>query len=138
MAGERGWDVWLKCVDGRSGFRLDLWGSFMASPSGGAYGKADKRGGGVSSQEAASTALPLAVLLTVFFLEKGPGPVMWCILAFWSFQLLAARGLCRESGKVRQALENRDLEEARKQVSMIVGRDTSVLDQAGIARAAVS
>ena len=84
-----------------------------------------------------STALPLAVLLAVFFLEKGPGPVMWCILAFWSFQLLAARGLCRESGKVRKALENRDLEEARKQVSMIVGRDTSVLDQAGIARAAV-
>ncbi len=84
-----------------------------------------------------STALPLAVLLAVFFLEKEPGPVMWCILAFWSFQLLAARGLCRESGKVRKALENRDLEEARKQVSMIVGRDTSVLDQAGIARAAV-
>lgn len=51
--------------------------------------------------------------------------------------LVAARCLCSESTKVRRALENGDVEGARKAVSMIVGRDTSVLDADGIARAAV-
>lgn len=51
--------------------------------------------------------------------------------------LLAARCLTVESGKVQRALERGDVEGARKAVSMIVGRDTSVLDEKGIARAAV-
>ncbi len=51
--------------------------------------------------------------------------------------LIAARCLTVESGKVRRALERGDVEGARKAVSMIVGRDTSVLDGKGIARAAV-
>lgn len=51
--------------------------------------------------------------------------------------LIAARCLTVESGKVRRALESGDVEGARKAVSMIVGRDTSVLDDKGIARAAV-
>lgn len=51
--------------------------------------------------------------------------------------LIAARSLCYESTKVRKALESGDVEAARKAVSMIVGRDTSVLDDKGIARAAV-
>ena len=51
--------------------------------------------------------------------------------------LIAARSLCYESTKVRRALENGDVEAARKAVAMIVGRDTAVLDDKGIARAAV-
>ena len=51
--------------------------------------------------------------------------------------LIAARSLCYESTKVRRALEKNDVEAARQAVSMIVGRDTSVLDDRGIARAAV-
>ena len=47
--------------------------------------------------------------------------------------LLAARSL----RDVYYSLRNGDVEEARRNVSMIVGRDTSVLDAQGIARAAV-
>ena len=39
--------------------------------------------------------------------------------------------------KVCRSLESGDVEGARNQVSMIVGRDTAVLDSAGIARAAI-
>ncbi|WP_407408104.1 adenosylcobinamide-phosphate synthase CbiB [Enterocloster sp.] len=52
-------------------------------------------------------------------------------------QLLAARSLQTESMKVCSALKEGDIEKARKAVSMIVGRDTAVLDRDGIARAAV-
>ena len=55
---------------------------------------------------------------------------------FW-YQLLAAKSLCVESMKVCKELKKGDTEGARKAVSMIVGRDTSVLDTAGITRAAV-
>ena len=53
------------------------------------------------------------------------------------YQLLAARSLRDESVKVYHALKTGTLEEARQAVSMIVGRDTSVLNEAGVARAAV-
>lgn len=51
--------------------------------------------------------------------------------------LLAARNLRDESMKVCRAAEDGDIEGARKAVSMIVGRDTDVLDRDGILRAAV-
>ena len=51
--------------------------------------------------------------------------------------MLAARCLHDESMKVYKAFQNHDTESARKAVSMIVGRDTDVLDEAGIIRAAV-
>ena len=53
------------------------------------------------------------------------------------FQLLATRSLKGESMKVYKALKAGDLEGARYAVSMIVGRDTQSLDEAGVARAAV-
>ena len=53
------------------------------------------------------------------------------------YQLLATRSLRGESMKVYQALKAGDLEGARHAVSMIVGRDTQRLDEAGVARAAV-
>ncbi len=53
------------------------------------------------------------------------------------YQLLATRSLKGESMKVYQALKAGDLEGARHAVSMIVGRDTQRLDEAGVARAAV-
>ncbi|MDO5350874.1 MAG: adenosylcobinamide-phosphate synthase CbiB [Lachnospiraceae bacterium] len=84
-----------------------------------------------------SVAVPGLILLAVSRLEKGQGPITWCLTAFWSFQLLAAKSLYQESGKVRKALEASDREQARQCVSMIVGRDTEHLDEAGIARAAV-
>ncbi len=45
--------------------------------------------------------------------------------------------LIKEGQKVQRALEKGDTEGARYAVSMIVGRDTDVLDEDGIARAAV-
>lgn len=53
------------------------------------------------------------------------------------YQMLSMKCLKTESMKVYQALQAGDMEQARKEVSMIVGRDTERLDEAGIARAAV-
>ena len=50
---------------------------------------------------------------------------------------LAAKSLKVESMKVYDALENEGLEAGRPAVSMIVGRDTDCLDEAGVIRAAV-
>ena len=56
-------------------------------------------------------------------------------LLYW--QCLAARSLQAESRQVYTALRRGTLAEARYAVSRIVGRDTDVLDEAGVARAAV-
>ena len=53
------------------------------------------------------------------------------------WQILATKSLKTESMKVYSALAAGDTEGARQAVSMIVGRDTARLDEAGIARAAV-
>lgn len=53
------------------------------------------------------------------------------------YQLLATKSLAAESRKVYDALKTGDLDKARYAVSMIVGRDTAALDEAGVARAAV-
>ena len=68
----------------------------------------------------------LSLVLLRFLLES-----------FFCYQLLAAQSLCVESMKVCRELKKGDIEGARKAVSMIVGRDTKVLDKAGITRAAV-
>ena len=57
--------------------------------------------------------------------------------ALLCYQLLAAKSLRDESDKVYEALKAGDLPGARHAVSMIVGRDTERLDEAGVARAAV-
>ena len=53
------------------------------------------------------------------------------------WQLLAIKSLRVESMKVYKALNEGNIEKARKAVSMIVGRDTGNLDEAAVARAAV-
>lgn len=54
-----------------------------------------------------------------------------------TYQILATKCLKVESRKVYDRLQNGTLEEARTAVSMIVGRDTAVLDEAGVIKAAV-
>ncbi len=89
--------------------------------------------------------LGLSVVSITAFVSLGALTVGYCVnlwlgIALESVMccyLIAARCLTVESGKVRKALERGDVEGARKAVSMIVGRDTSVLDEKGIARAAV-
>lgn len=81
-----------------------------------------------------STAVPLALLLVCYHFSLIVGIVAETVLCCY---MLAARCLCRESMKVCRAAESGDTEAARKAVSMIVGRDTAVLDRDGIIRAAV-
>ena len=54
-----------------------------------------------------------------------------------TYQILAVKCLKVESMKVYQALKTEGIEKARQAVSMIVGRDTQVLDEEGIAKAAI-
>ncbi len=56
---------------------------------------------------------------------------------FWCYQALAIKGLRDESRKVYQALLHGSLEEARQAVGRIVGRDTQVLNRAGVIKAAI-
>ncbi len=65
---------------------------------------------------------------------------VWLRLAVESimcWQILATKSLGDETMKVYDALETGDIEKSRYAVSMIVGRDTQVLDDAGVTRAAV-
>lgn len=59
------------------------------------------------------------------------------IESIFCYQLLATKALKQESMKVYTSLVNHNLEEARYHVSMIVGRDTKVLDEEGVTKAAV-
>ncbi len=81
-----------------------------------------------------STGVPALVLWLAWFLHPA---AYFAVSAVMCCQALAARQLVRESDKVRRALEKGDTEGARTAVSMIVGRDTDVLDEDGICRAAV-
>lgn len=51
--------------------------------------------------------------------------------------MLACRSLYDESMKVYHTLEKDDIDASRRAVSMIVGRDTAVLDRTGVIKAAV-
>ena len=53
------------------------------------------------------------------------------------YQLLATKALKDETMKVYAALSQGDLKQARYAVSMVVGRDTEVLDETGVTKAAV-
>ena len=81
-----------------------------------------------------STAVPLLLLALAGrihpFLRFG-------LEAFWCWQLLAATSLRKESRKVYEKLQEKNLPEAKKAVSMIVGRDTENLDEKGVIKAAV-
>lgn len=74
----------------------------------------------------------------IFFGAYAIHPMVGFVIeAIMTYQILAARCLQKESTKVYRALQEADLPKARYAVSMIVGRDTNVLDEAGVARAAV-
>ena len=81
-----------------------------------------------------SFLFPLGLLFLAYRIHPGLGFVLE---AFWCFQILAARSLCRESTKVYDRLQENDLPGARRAVSMIVGRDTESLTAEGVTKAAV-
>ena len=81
-----------------------------------------------------STLLPAAVLFCSYRLHPMAGIL---VEAWMCGRLLAAKSLKTESMKVAYALEREGLAAGRQAVSMIVGRDTERLDEAGVIRAAV-
>ena len=81
-----------------------------------------------------SFLFPLGLLFLAYRIHPGLG---FALEAFWCFQILAARSLCRESTKVYDRLQEDDLPGARRAVSMIVGRDTESLTAEGVTKAAV-
>lgn len=81
-----------------------------------------------------STAAPLAILIVCYKVNVVLGVAVESVMCW---QLVAARCLQKESMKVYYAIKENDVEKARKAVSMIVGRDTDVLDETGIIKAAV-
>ncbi|MBP5274031.1 MAG: cobalamin biosynthesis protein CobD [Abditibacteriota bacterium] len=81
-----------------------------------------------------STLIPALLLILAWKLRPAACFILDTVMCW---QLIAARQLCREAGRVRRALEAGDTEAARRAVSMIVGRDTDSLAPSGICRAAV-
>ena len=81
-----------------------------------------------------SFAAPLILLRICYRISTVLGTATETILCCY---MLAARCLSNESMRVCRAAESGDTEGARRAVSMIVGRDTDVLDHDGIVRAAV-
>ncbi|MCY3024073.1 MAG: adenosylcobinamide-phosphate synthase CbiB [Planctomycetota bacterium] len=94
----------------------------------------------------------VAGLAAWMLIVGGAGGITWGVLwlAAWLhpvaydvaavlllYTTFAARDLVDHSRNVLKALRAGDLPEARRRVSMIVGRDTGNLDEAGVTRAAV-
>lgn len=81
-----------------------------------------------------STAVPCLILYGAGRIHTG---IRFAVETVMCYQLLATRALKDESMKVYEKLKEGDLPGARYAVSMIVGRDTQVLDETGVTKAAV-
>lgn len=75
-----------------------------------------------------------ALLISAYIINDYFGIVVEGIFTFY---ILAAKSLYNESMKVYKELKASNIEKARYNVSMIVGRDTASLNEEGIAKAAV-
>ena len=81
-----------------------------------------------------SSGIPLLLLLLAYHIHPVCGLVLETVMCW---QLLATKSLKDESIKVYRKLKKHDLQGSRHAVSMIVGRDTEVLDETGVTKAAV-
>jgi adenosylcobinamide-phosphate synthase len=76
-----------------------------------------------------------------YFLIQWAGDLFWAAgfacSVFLGYMTLATRDLYVETRRVLLALEKEDLSHARKELSLLVGRDTAHLDEAEILRALV-
>ena len=81
-----------------------------------------------------SMLIPAIILLIAYRVHVLLGIFFEAILCY---QFLATKSLCSESKKVYDALKFEGIEQGRKEVSKIVGRDTDQLDQEGVIKAAV-
>jgi adenosylcobinamide-phosphate synthase len=83
----------------------------------------------------AATVLP-ALLLQYTVLQL-PAPIALVILALLASTLIAQKSLYEHVAAVADALDTGGLAAGREAVSRIVGRDTRVLDEPGVVRAAI-
>jgi adenosylcobinamide-phosphate synthase len=81
-----------------------------------------------------SVGIPAVLILWAYLLHPIVGVVLETLLIY---QLIAVKDLRVESMRVFYELKNGKLPEARRALSMIVGRDTERLDEDGVTRAAV-
>ena len=88
-----------------------------------------------------AAVLPLGTLALTGLCVWGLGLIhpalSFALQVLWCWQALAAKGLRQESENVCRALVTGTLDDARKAVSRIVGRDTAALSREGVIRAAV-
>jgi adenosylcobinamide-phosphate synthase len=82
----------------------------------------------------ASAFVPFCILYLAYSVHIYAGIIVESIMCW---QILAAKSLKTESTKVENALKENNIEKARYNVSMIVGRDTKELDAEGVTKAAV-
>jgi adenosylcobinamide-phosphate synthase len=69
--------------------------------------------------------------------DRRSGRLRWLTVAATTWAVLGSRSLQAEGRDVHRLLADGDLPGARAQVTHLVGRDPSVLDEAGVARAAL-
>ncbi len=101
------------------------------------YERMDKFAGGAVLWICTALTAGLSSWLILFIAWK-VHPVVYVIIgALLCWQCLAERSLRDESDNVYYELTVNGLEAGRQAVSMIVGRDTEVLDEDGVVRAAV-
>ncbi|MCM1262967.1 MAG: adenosylcobinamide-phosphate synthase CbiB [Butyrivibrio sp.] len=108
--------------------------------------KADKNSADINKKEfrqgVALTLIIIVCVVTVvsfilfmaYIIHPYLGLAAECVM---TYQILAVKCLKVESMKVYKCLKDNDIEQARKAVSMIVGRDTECLDDEGVTKAAV-
>ena len=98
---------------------------------------ADERLGGLLLVLLAA-GVPTACMILLMGLANWLHPAAAFLLEVWvSYQLIAAKSLREESMKVLKALQQGELEQARRAVGQIVGRDTDQLSPVQVAKAAV-
>lgn len=82
----------------------------------------------------ASFIVPFAILLIA---SRISGTLALIVESIMCYYILATKSLKDESMKVYSSLKNNNLQEARRNLSYIVGRDVDKLDEGAVARAAV-
>lgn len=82
----------------------------------------------------ATFAMSVIIIVAAYSINLYAGIIAEAVM---TWQILATKCLRVESMRVYDALRTDGVDAGRRAVSMIVGRDTSVLDEAGVTRAAV-
>lgn len=82
----------------------------------------------------ATFAISVIIIVAAYSINLYAGIIAEAVM---TWQILATKCLRVESMRVYDALKTDGVDAGRRAVSMIVGRDTSVLDAAGVTRAAV-